>query len=73
MSDVRMLPGAHRPEGALSWLSELLARGDTRGVIVIAASAEGNVEPRVFGDVRRFEFAFAGCVLSDHSISGDFE
>lgn len=71
--EVKMLPGAHRPEGALSWLSELLAGGKVRGVVVIAVDQDGRVDPRIFGDVRRFELAFAGAVLSEHSVNGDFE
>ena len=74
MSDVKMLPGAHRPEGALSWLGELLAgEGPPCGVIVVATDSEGNIETRLFGNVRRYSLTYAGAVLTDHAMNGDFE
>lgn len=68
---VRMLPGAHRPEGALAWLNELVANGEVRGVIVIAVDANGDIDPRVFGEVRCIEVAWAGARLTDHALHGE--
>lgn len=70
---VAMLPGAHRPEGALAWLNELLANDAARGVIVAAIDQDGSVDCRIFGVARRMELAFTGAVLSEHSVNGDLE
>ena len=74
---VRMIPGgAHRPHGAMAWLSEIIVEGReprVRGVIVIAIDEDGNCDTRIFGDARRYELAWAGAVLSNHSVNGDFE
>jgi hypothetical protein len=73
VSEVRMLPGAHRPEGALSWLSELLAEGEVSGVMVVAVYGNGDTDSRIFGEVKRYSVAFAGAILTDHAINGDYE
>lgn len=70
---VEMLPGAERPEGALSWLGEVIGNGGIEGVIVISIDENGCVDPRIFGKARRYSIAFAGAVLTDHAVNGDPE
>lgn len=69
------LPGAHRPDDALKFLREALADDDEtiRGVILTTVNADGSSDTRIYGEVRRFEIAYAGAVLSDHAVNGDFE
>lgn len=70
--EVRMLPGAHRPDGALSWLHQVLGNGDKPpGIIVAAIDKDGSVDVRVFGCAKRNSLAFAGAILTHHAVSGD--
>lgn len=69
MSNVRQLPGAHRPHGALSWLGEALADESVRGVVVAVVDQDGNADPRVFGEVRLKELAWIGAVLAHHAMT----
>lgn len=73
MGEVRMLPGAERPEAALSWLNEMLVDGKTRGIIVTVLSADEVEDTRIFGHARRYELAFVGALLSNHAVNGDSE
>lgn len=65
-----MLPGAERVEDAMKFIAEAAA-GGARGVIVISVDDDGNIDPRVFGLVKRGETAFCGAYLSADSVRGD--
>lgn len=69
------LPGSGRPDDALARLREVLTDDEEaiRGVILVTVSADGSIDPRVYGEVRRYEFSHVGNVLSDHAVNGDFE
>jgi hypothetical protein len=47
--------------------------GGCRGVVLVAVYDSGQADPRIFGDVRRYELAWAGAVLAEHSVNGEFE
>ena len=70
--EVRMLPGAERALDAAKFVHEASSAG-ARGAIVAMVDESGAVDIRVFGQVKRHELAWTGCVLSEHSVNGDFE
>ncbi len=66
---VIMLPGAKRPEDALKFVHEAVARDPaSRGIIVVEVDADGDARIRVFGEMTRGDVSWAANQLLDSAL-----
>ena len=69
-ADVVMLPGADRPEDAMKFIAEALARAEKPHGIVVAILEDRSdddpdgVDVRIFGDAKRMELAYVGGLIT---------